>query len=160
MNRIILISVFDGELELSIVDINRFLRLKKTKLSPSGQGLTPSVANPSLLCDEGAKDKLIQVHYINCQYIFEREECHAKTIVDLNPDIFTMKQLRSYIIKTEGFDLCQVSVELYSKEGYPLSTNECTSKSKLVLNVTSQKFIIVCSCVHALFFPLELKAIA
>ena len=122
----------EEEIEVSVVEMNRFFRLQKMILLPASQTLSSSEANQ--LHNEETKliaDHKIHVQYIDCKSIFEKD-CNPKTI-EVNPDVYTMKDLRIHIIKAEEYDLRQVTIELYSKEGYPFNTNMCTSKSKFVI---------------------------
>ena len=124
--------VSEEEIEVSVVEMNRFFRLQRM-ISHAPQMLPSSEANQ--LHDNEAKlitDHMIHVRYIDCKCIFERD-CGAKT-VEVNPDVYTMKELRIHIVKAEEYDLRHDTIELYSKEGYPFNTNNvCTSKSKLVI---------------------------
>lgn len=74
---------------------------------------------------------LIDIRYIYCDKMFGKDKISAKTTKSkINPDTYTMRNLQGYIAEEERIDVCEFTVELFSKEGYPLNINNSTSEGR------------------------------
>jgi len=131
---------------LTIVEQNRFLRYIQEQIkTPQGATADSARRGGRKKQNEPAKNSakptpsqdLINIRYIYCNNLFG-EERGEKLLEDLDPSTHTMEDIYGMIADNEEIEAHQLTIELYSVEGYPLNVNQftisCTLKQWMINN--------------------------
>ena len=119
---------------LTVVEQNRFLRYIQEQIkAPQGATADSARRGGRKKHNEPAKKSvkptpaqdLIKIRYIYCNNLFG-EETGQKLLEDLDPATHTMEDIKGMIAEDEEIETHQLTIELYSMEGYPLNVNYFT----------------------------------